>query len=274
MNRCTRLPVWLRPLRLLLFFVAGPLCAIEVSIADQALVLPPPAGFVEGSAVSAQARAFAEQLTPKTNRLLAFFVTREDATRLTEGQAATWHRYMLVQAEIQSETLRINPDDFFELRALLTSQQKTLMATVQQDAESLLDSLANDIGAEIDIGRSVPLGVFSEDQSHISIAGLTRYQVVNQEPATTYLVAHAANVLHPANKIVFAYVYSGYEGRSDLAWVEDTSVAWSQAILAANAKSTSFGVIDWVRTGNRALWGAIVGAAMAIVFLLLRRRRA
>ena len=253
--------------------VANCATAVEVDVGGETLVIPTPVGFVEGGSLSAKALALAEQLTPPMNRLLAFFVSADDAGRLKKGEAATWRRYMMVQAERQSEGLRIAPDDFFELRGVLTAQQKTLQATVLKKAETVIENLSNNIDTELKIGESVSLGIFSEDQAHISIAGLARYQTSNQKPAVSYVVANAANVLHPANKIVFAYVYSGFDSRDDLDWVEATSVSWSRSILAANAKSTSGGVIDWARAGSKAIWGGIVGAVMTIAFLLFRQWR-
>jgi hypothetical protein len=247
--------------------------AIEVDVGGETVVIPTPLGFVEGRSVSDAAQDFAEQLTPSMNRLLAFFVSEDDAERLQRGEPATWQRYMMVQTERQSEAVRIAPDDFFALRNVLTSQQKTLQSAVSEDPKTVLDNLYSDLEAGIKVGESVPLGIFSQDQAHISMAGLVRYQTANRQPSVTYVVANATNVLNPANRILFVYVYSGFHDREDLEWVEATSINWTRTILAANPNSSSAGLIDWVRTGSEAIWGGVVGATAVVGFLLFRRRR-
>ncbi len=71
--------------------------AVEVAVGIDNLEFPAPSGFVEISGVSTSARERAESLTPSINRLLAVYLSEEDADRLRRGQPAKWDRYMMIQ---------------------------------------------------------------------------------------------------------------------------------------------------------------------------------
>ena len=247
--------------------------SVAVELGDTQLNIPAPTGFTNGAAVSAEALAYAEGLTPSMNQLLALFLSSDDAARLATGEPATWHRYMLVQTETGTASARLSSDEFFEARTLLTAQQRLLQANANKPVDAVLANLSRDLHSELEAGENLPLGIFSEDQAHISMAALARHRNLNPGAAPTYLVASATNVIHVANKIVFTYVFSTYTQPSDLDWVQNTASTWTRAVLAVNSRSTVDGLVDWLRTSTVTVSGVVLVTLTAIAYLLARRRR-
>ena len=246
--------------------------AVSVEVAGRSLEIPTPAGFVDGAVLPAEARELADSLTPATTRLLAFFVSVDDAERAKRGEELRWDRYMLAQVDRSSEPHDISPETFFQIRALYTEQQKSLIANSPVDSDTLLLMLAQDAHEGLRIGESAPFGVFSEDEAHISFSALTRHASTKRQPPSTYLVASGTNVVHTANKVLFTYVYTRFESEVDLAWSERTSRDWTRAVIAANPESTALGSVSWQRLLGGALFGAVI-ASVALIAIALRRRR-
>lgn len=247
--------------------------ALEVTVGIDTLELPAPPGFEEISSLSTSARERAESMTPSINRLLAVYLSAEDADRLRRGQPAKWNRYMMIQTERRSETLSVSHTDFTELKLLLKRQQATLEDQVKAQTEQLTQAAGR---VPVESGQTLPLGVFSESDAHISTASLASYEAASGAEAESLIVASGTNVLHPANKLVFAYVFASYQGEPDLAWTREVSDGWRQQILSANPSSTGASILaggfDWDRVLSTLLMVAIIGGLAA--FVIRRRMRA
>ena len=255
------------------FCLAGQVFALDVSINERSLTIPAPPGYVEISEQFPQARRFAETLTPQMNRLLAVYLSQSDTSRLQAGQDATWERYMMIQVERQMQNATLDRADFGQVKQLLESQQKLLLAAVESQADRFLRNLTHGDGKPvgIDAGQSVPLGIFSDSDTHSSSTTLMHY--AGQTSADNYFVIAATNVVHVADKLLFVYVYSKYAGKEDLDWVETMSKDWVASISRSNPPGGSLlSNIDWLRVLRHAFIGAII-AAFAWGFVMFVRHR-
>lgn len=257
---------------LLLASTVVSVAAIEVLVGGRTVTIPLPQGFVEATALSKSTREWAESWTPPDNRLLAVYVSEDDAGRIKKKSTPFLQRYMLVQVQRKWEKADVARSDFKQLQASLRESQETLYSQVRDKVDQLMSEKVN-----IKIGQTLPLGIFSEGEAHTSMSALTKNQVSTASGATEYLVAGGTNVINPADRVLFAYVYTVYEDKADLEWVKDISQTWTQDILAANPRSRSgslkIGGIDWSRVLEKAIVGAIFGAVLVGIGVLISRRK-
>ena len=243
--------------------------AVEVAVGESFLILPAPQGFVEISNRDREALALAESLTPPMNRLLAVYLSEADVDVIKAGGSPAWRRYMLVQADRQSEPYRVSGTGFREAKDILRSQQLMLQDRVKDQVDRFFAALDTneDPRTGIKLGQMLPLGVFGEGNRHLSTETLAKYRSANVQAPDDYLVIGATNVVHIGGKVVFAYVYSTYEGAADRDWVQATSHTWSGDIVKANQ------LVDWARLDPKVLLVVIIGAIVVALFLYTRRRR-
>jgi hypothetical protein len=270
------------PWTLLAACVATAVNAVEVSVGGQVVQVPAPAGFVEASHL-ARVREMAEATTPQSNRLVAVFIGETDAELLRNGQGSSLGRYMFVQVARKSEMGTVSRAEFDEVKAVVKEQQADILQRARSTMGDLVDQVAESVSkqaegpVDIDIGEPVPLGVIAEGDRFIAMGTLAKYQLAAAGRTIEYAVATGHNIVSTADKLLFVYVFALYRDQGDIQWMRDTSLAWSEQILAANAPSR-FEVsdpsgFDWPAILRKTLIGALIGGLIGIGWAVMGRLR-
>ncbi|MFQ5937010.1 MAG: hypothetical protein ACE5LB_11455 [Acidiferrobacterales bacterium] len=259
---------------------------LDVRIADASITLATPSGFHEVSQVSPDIHRLAQTLTPRMNRLLAVYVTTDDLDRLRDRDEPELDRYLLVQTYRPTEHLNIGTDGFHKVTGQMKRQQESMMKNAKAMMDTELERASAQLSAEhaaaisLKVGEIFPLGVFAEGENSISMASLAKYEASANKERLEHLVAVAMNVLRVEDKIIFAYVYSTYDTKDDLDWVQSTSGDWIRQIYGADSQNTPVASSPRAETSTHepssggfsmVMRGAVIVTFIALILFLFRQ---
>ncbi len=200
--------------------------------------LPAPAGFRAAGAYRGLTTAAVRRATPETNRLLDYYLSPQDLYRVKHGANAFLRRYMVVQTHRRFVHQDISRDQFRHVvDASRRRHQELVFQLTRRKAESLQTTLAQlrrRLGATFRIGRPVPLGVLSHSDRHLTMGYVFNYSSNLVAGMQRQLRIGTVSIVRVKNKLLFLYVYGGYESGRDLDWVKRTSRRWVSSILAYN----------------------------------------
>ena len=242
-----------------------------VTLNGQSISLPAPYGFQEVSNFSAETQALGKRLTPKINKLLTLYLPSAEVAKFNSAKSASWDRYLMIQIEQQITTTTMESDEFQRIKNQVEVQQQTLLNQIKIDITQLHDNLDQDnyLPIDIPIGTSIPLGMFSESNSHLSMLSLNRYPAPDRG---TYYVIASTNLVHMNANLFFAYVYSTYNSNLDMEWVKNTSIQWVDTLKSANPAETFLSTIDNWSVLSRSTLIIIMVAAMIGIMVTLKKR--
>lgn len=216
--------------------------AVEITLGDEALQVAAPAGFADVSGVSKEQFAVFEDMLPESNRLLAVFVTEQDAGRLMRGDSADFREYFLVQSVKALESMTLSKQQFTEIRSMLRQQYGDVFEkqkeAIEEGTTRAGKSLSKRLGTDVDFNISgmVPLGIDEETASHISMSFLSKYDMTVDGEIIESVVAGTMTVLLVRGKVIYLYAYRTYEGEKDLRWTRSQVKSWLPDIVSFNEK--------------------------------------
>jgi hypothetical protein len=207
----------------------------EAMVGDHAIKLPIPPGYTEPSSDMPGFRRMGEQLTAKTNRLMALYVSLPDFRKAAVGGEPEMRQYFMVQTLRSMESTRFESAMLEATKTMLKNQANSLFKDAGSESQAALDSYAKSIGngeGKIKLGEVTSLGVFDERPDSMTILGVTKVQVVRDGVQTELPILFATNFLRLKDRVVYFYAYTRYAGKDDIEWAAESSKAWvTQALL-------------------------------------------
>ncbi len=225
------------------FFNSGALAqsaavpSFEANVGDVAIKLPIPQGFTEPTGDIPGFRRLGEQLTARSNRLMAFYISLADFRKAAVGGEPEMKRYFMVQTLRAMEASALDPTMFEVTKQMVKSQSGSLFKSAEAESQSMLDSYAKSIGdgqGKIKLGEVSSLGVFDEKPESITLLGLSKLQGNINGQQTEVTILFATNLVRVKNRIVYFYTYTRYDGKDDIEWAAEASKAWVTQVLALN----------------------------------------
>ena len=180
----------------------------------------------------------AEESTPPTNRLVAYFARRSDLRARAQGKAARFDRYFLVQTLRKIENQSFSAADFAQLRSATKKQQSELLGKLEprlaEVARTLEKRRSDDTGTAVNLrlGDVVPLGIYQDFESSVSFGALLRTR--EGASAEDRTVVNVTSIVTVKGKILFLYTYTGVTGPRDVEWAKVASATWTNDVLAMN----------------------------------------
>lgn len=262
---------------------------VIVDLGGTRLTFSSPVDFVEATVLSPETRTLLEALTPQESRLLAGYVTRRDYERISRGEDPHLDRHAAIQVFRELEEVSMTEATFELFRGKLRVGPY-VTEEIKERTQAQLDELLIDSIDRVEVGEMRPLGVISEDATHLSLLALANYSVgENRTPVTK---AVSISYLLLKDRVIFAYVYATVESNSDVDWVRSTAADWIKTLKRENSSisqrtssaapvssgkslqpSQSGSLLEGVE--EKAVAGAILGvvASLAVTFFGIFRRR-
>jgi len=156
---------------------------VTIEVGGKSIVASAPVGFHEISQLSPEYRKLMEAGVPPINRALGFFFSENDVERIMNGEAPELVRYMSLQTLREAEHSDISGARFSQLMNKFKQQQDTLLESVRDEVDSLLDDFSANFSKErgfalgLEIGEQVSLGVFMQKSDVLGYAVLTKYRL-------------------------------------------------------------------------------------------------
>lgn len=222
---------------------AGAVHAEETTayVGDTRVALPVPAGFVEPSIVAPGFRTMGEQMTARSNRLLALFIAEDDLRAATERRAPAMRRYFMVQTLRAAEGQRIGTADFGQAKKLLREQYQQMLTSLQPAIQGQLDQASQRVGEQtgldkfaLKLGELRALEVFDEQPQSISLLAMSLLSVSAGDKTVEVPVAMGTTTLVVKDKLVYFFAYARYESDADLEWLRQATREWLPKVAQVN----------------------------------------
>lgn len=211
--------------------------AKHIFVGNTDISLPNVIGFKEIYGTNPEFDRLTRQFVPQDNRLLAVYLSYADIKAMNEDPDAGFKRYILVQTP--KTDLSINsPADFEVIKQEIVIDAGGQLSGDKKTQE-LLDNASgymNDYyhkSTKLQVGETKNLGAFVNTDNSIALALLANLGVSTAEGQKDYALATALAAVNVKGKVVFANVYSNYDGAADAEFVRDSAkdfVTYTQAL--------------------------------------------
>ena len=245
------------------------------NIGGTSITFPIPEGFTEVTpdmtAVQAEVNRISKLKTERT--LHKAFILNADVPEAKAGKAIKFDRYIYVESGNKLRDMTLTMSDFKQIKDGVI-KETTIAADkekLENDINSKIKSNATDV--QVSNLRFFPISNEADRVVFMSIVAAAQVNADNGETITTPMAATSGQIL-VNGKLLSLSVYAK---EKELAWTQNSTKLWSQAVLTANpviatgdttsAKSASYRVGESVGNG-------IVGViGIGIVRLLIKKAK-
>jgi hypothetical protein len=221
-------------------------CAAERTVpADVAGVrvsLPVPAGFADAATAAPQLKGVMDNVIPAPmGRRLAIFVSEADVATFKAGRGAALDRYFMVYLSRTLEPMRLDAGEFKDIRDLFRNQQAALLKALQPKTQAVMNDSARTLRDKygyliqsLSVGEMVPLGVFHESDTSVSMGMLSKLKTVIAGKAVETPQMSSTTAALVKTKVVGMSVHATYGSPADIDWVKRVTTEWVQALSRSN----------------------------------------
>jgi len=193
--------------------------------------LPPPSDdLVE---LGSDYRVKMEVFVPDSNRLVAGYVPQSVVSAVRDGTAKSFDRYAMVEIPRRAEFSDVSADLFSQITDAVSQQfGAQLEATIKDQQEAMnrrLKAINSDAGT-ITLDEPTQLGAFFSKKDACAFGSIMPFS----GGAKTINMLMGMMVLRVQERLLFAYVYTDYNGEGSADWMRKTTEAWADAILRLN----------------------------------------
>ena len=179
-----------------------------------------PDGFYESSNIYPERLDFVRTFYPDYLKVHAVLVPKgiPDTERLS--------RYMILVTNNKADKHKITQSFFDETRELMREEQFTLMNNYRDMIDDALEDgtskIFNKYNVDFitEIGETVPLGVFIDNEKVISLNMISNTNISTNGINYSFLQLMSFSMVFVKNKIVNVYIYSDFDSKTDIIWIE------------------------------------------------------
>ena len=179
-----------------------------------------PDGFYESSYINPEALDMAKTFYPDYLNVHAVLMPKgiSDTERLS--------RYIILVTDNNIAKRKLSQKDFNDLREVMREQQFTLMNELRENINEEIDAGASRISKKYamdyiaEIGETIPLGVFIDNEKVMSINTIMNMSASANGISSTYLQVGSTSFVFVKNKVIFVYIYSDFDSEKDIVWIE------------------------------------------------------
>jgi hypothetical protein len=174
-----------------------------------------------------------ESTVPDTNRLLAAFLSSEDAASVRTGTPKGFERYALVENLRRAEFADVTADIFKQITDGAAQQFGAVLDGSMKDPQEEINhklKAMRGVDATLTLDKPVQLGVLFSRPSACSFGMI---QAVSLAGNSVKMVV-GVTILRVQNRLIYTFVYSAFKDDDSVQWVRKTSEQWADAILKAN----------------------------------------
>jgi len=203
----------------------------SIKIHNTEIKVKAPDGFYESSYVDPFALEIFSKLMPDDITTHTMLIPK-DGTR---------DRYMALATVTSFDKFKLSQKMFNkEIRGTIKKQQFTLMNNIRGEMDDLFVEKSKSISGDYDVDMNikmnevVPLGVFLDDKYSIGFASIFNIEVSIEGSSDSSSVVNATVMANVKNKLIFIYVYSGYNSMKDIIWVKAKANEFVSLLLENN----------------------------------------
>jgi hypothetical protein len=203
----------------------------DFRIGGKSFVFPPPtSALVE---MGPDLRVVMDYMVPDSNRLVAAYVLPAELEEAKTGKKVPFTQYAVIEVMRKAEFLDLGPDDFKQVSASIGGTMDQLLDQEKQKEEESLNrkiKALNEGAGQIKLEKPVNLGVFFSKANALSFGLLMPVKYADKSST----VIAGAIIFRVRDRLVFAYLYSAYNGEESVHWIRSNVEAWADTLLKAN----------------------------------------
>lgn len=178
------------------------------------------------------------QFVPPENRLLAVYLTEEDAAAMQTGNAGL-KKYILVQTTKNDVTFD-SEKDFDIIRDEIAKGAGINSKGAGEAVQKHLDEASGYINdtyhrrTKLQIGETRGLGAFMNFEGAFGVAMIANVGVDGPEGTQDLPIVTSVSAINTKGKMLFVNVYSHYNGDADADFVRGAAKDYAKSLFAAN----------------------------------------
>lgn len=162
---------------------------------------------------------------------LTAFISASDCTEYTTRQSLdAFSPYFIAVAFRPTVSSNITPSDFAEYSNSVVRDQQALYEGLHADKREIIDQGSQALSrfarskVELNLGETIPLGVFSLDEMHVAELSILRYSAAGGGLDTSglYIMANVSVLL--SSKLLFLYAYRELVSDEDIILVKQQTL--------------------------------------------------
>lgn len=222
----------------------GAAAPISHVIGGHRIEISEPVGYVDGLSASQEFIEFARSAAVPSNRLLAFFVDSNEASK-SPGVGLTSFFIASTSKEPALQAMVLSSADFGQLKEMFKEKQKQNPVTLPPNASEIVENANNNIQtkrgdsrAVLKLGDQTTLGVFHEEEAAVSFVTSRKISVVLDGISRETGMVVGESVILAKGHVVFLYAFRTYRSPSDVEWAKTAVRGWAQDIIQINNRPT------------------------------------
>jgi hypothetical protein len=226
---------------------AGLLAADEGAITRRigltSVRLAVPESFVDAGSKDPELLKMVSAVLPATNQAVACLLTEADWKLFSVGEGPDiLSPYIVLHTFVPTRARAVTAEEFADVRNVVRTQQQAMVEEIEKgkdaSAERGAAALSEFAGSDVEfaVGSILPLGVFAEDEDHISFALLTKNQVDVDGKSIEYSQIVSTTILTVNEKLLYLSVYVTYEDEADLERAKELANEWMSATRTLNSE--------------------------------------
>jgi hypothetical protein len=196
--------------------------------------LPIPNGFVKIDDSMGVLLESAKKMCPKTNTLLAFYLSEKDYVNFLSTQNCTFNdEYIIVEVFNDIKDKQVGSKDYRQfINSFKTNYIEEFKQGLNEGGKKASENLSNlDEKLKMDNINIQPFGICYESKNSISYGVLSKYTfTIENESSTDYIVAAISTVTKIDNKPIFLFAYKTYNTSDDLSSLKALNSAWIKEV--------------------------------------------
>lgn len=205
----------------------------KIKVGDTFIDLPIPNGFVKVDDSMGILLESAKKMCPKTNTLLAFYLSKEDYANFLSNNNYTLDKYLIVQVFNDIKDKQIGSKDYRQLiKSFKTDYIEEFKQGLNEAGQKASENLSNlDEKLKMDNINIQPFGICYESKNSISKGILSKYTfTIENEGSQDYIVAAISTITKIDKKPIFLFAYKTYRTDEDLISLKALNSVWIKEV--------------------------------------------
>jgi len=219
---------------------------IKVTVGEQLIVLPPPAGVFRYDGKSAKVDRFGQELLGPRSRLLAAFGSEGNLADVEKDKFPNLERRFMACVDRKCEDETVTLQSFASLKEAMRNKEdksaklnKDILGEIEKrSTKALTEMLHNSVFFKYT--KFVPLGCFDESPESLLMTVLEKTKMpatdANSSPVEMIEITSAAWVL-VRQHLVQLFCGSQLKSVEDVEWTRTQLKTWRDAVVAANSST-------------------------------------
>jgi hypothetical protein len=189
-------------------------------IGDTSINVKAPSGFYESSYINSEVLDIVKMLYPsEVYDVHAVLIPSDYDTDPSE-------RSITIVSLKEIDALDLRKQDFIDIKDEFVKQQYTIMNSVTDTInENLVDSMAKvnekyNTNINWSFNETTPLGVFMDEEDAMAFSVIMAGDYSEDYLEEGFFEVNSLAAMNLNNRLVIAYVYSGFESSADIIWLE------------------------------------------------------